>query len=115
MRKAFTLRTPVADWVITALSWLVATALIIAAAVVLSGCTSIDDRVLNHQRETMGQTKIAEWCAMSEPQRRTLLLKRLEFTNASGGYIGGRYVDTTVVLSSELGAERAEYRKITGC
>ena len=50
-----------------------------------------------------------------EPQRRAYLLCRLHIANASAGYVRGRYYDTTVVLSSELGAERAEYRKITGC
>jgi hypothetical protein len=34
---------------------------------------------------------------------------------ASGGYVGSRYVDTTVVLSSELGEERHAWRKATGC
>jgi hypothetical protein len=88
--------------------------LVYASLVAVAGC-SIDDRVLAIQREQMGQQRIAEFCAMTEPQRRAFILRKLQVTNASGGYVGGRYVDTTVVLSSELGAERAEYQKITGC
>jgi hypothetical protein len=52
---------------------------------------------------------------MGEPQRMASLLRRLQVTNESGSYVRGRYVDTTVVLSSELAEARHGWRKATGC
>jgi hypothetical protein len=81
----------------------------------VAACVSTDEQIAARARDVLGPKVVAEFCAMTETQRRAYLLRRLEVANASGGYVRGRYYDTTVVLGSELGAERHGWRKITGC
>jgi hypothetical protein len=89
------------------------TALALALLLALPAC-SVDQQVDASARQALAPFK-DKFCAMSEPQRLAYLRRRLAIAIQSGGYVAGRHYDTTVVLDSELGAERHEWRKGTGC
>jgi len=89
--------------------------LIACITATVAGCVSTDEWIAAQAREALGPKVVAEFCAMTEPQRWAYLTKRLQKTNASAVNIGGKWYDSTLVSSRELGAERHEWRKNTGC
>jgi hypothetical protein len=85
-----------------------------AALALVSACATPQEVADEAVRKSLEPYKAA-FCAMTEAERSAYLTKKLQKVNASAVNIGGKWHDSTLVTSRELGEERYTWRKGTGC